>query len=78
MKVFVTLMILIPLISCTGSREKSDEARAHLHLKVGSKYLIAGHYPEALKELNIAERFDPENAEIQHNLGSHTMCVVSM
>jgi Tfp pilus assembly protein PilF len=36
---------------------------------MGSQYLLEGKYPEALKELLVAEQLDPKEPQIQNNLG---------
>ncbi|PIU00391.1 MAG: hypothetical protein COT74_05520 [Bdellovibrionales bacterium CG10_big_fil_rev_8_21_14_0_10_45_34] len=45
-----------------------DEQSAALHMQIGAGHLENGNYPAALKELQIAAKLDPNNAEIQNNL----------
>lgn len=62
------LLYLIGLLAGCASGGKSDEEKAYLHSKMGSKYITAGQYPAALKEYLTAEKLDPGNPNIQNNL----------
>jgi type IV pilus assembly protein PilF len=53
-------------VSCATSHNKEE---AQLHLEMGSAFLQTGRYPEALRELLLAEKADPTNAIVQNNLG---------
>ncbi len=63
--------IWVPLIFCLGGCEtlpKNKEA-AQLHLQIGTAQLTGGNYPNAMRELMLAEDLDPENEMIENNLG---------
>ena len=53
-------------LACTSSHHKEE---ALLHLEMGSAFLQSGRYPEALRELLLAEKADPTNPIVQNNLG---------
>lgn len=58
------------ITSCTSTqRESKDEKKAQLYLEIGTAHLTKGNYPQALRELLNAERFDAKNHVIQNNLG---------
>jgi type IV pilus assembly protein PilF len=48
---------------------KRDREEAELRLRIGTSFLAQGNYPNALRELLIAERLAPRNPVIQNNLG---------
>lgn len=57
-------------IACGSlGRNKENRELAALHLKIGTGYLTQGNYPLAIKELLIAESYDPRNTSILNNLG---------
>ncbi len=58
-------MILV-LMGCASKDQKEE---AQLHLQIGSAHLSQGNYPQALRELLIAEKLDPKNPVVQNNLG---------
>lgn len=60
-----TLLALFS-VSCASSHQKEE---ALLHLEMGSAFLQTGRYPEALRELLLAEKADPTNPIVQNNLG---------
>jgi len=62
---FIASMLF--LTSCT-STDKSRE-QAGFRLRIGTTYLSQGNYPEALRELLLAEQLDSKNEVIQNNLG---------
>jgi type IV pilus assembly protein PilF len=64
----VTFFVLTSIFGCAG-RETRDPKRGHLHLTIGTDHLNNARYPQALSELTMAEKFDPENPIIQNNLG---------
>jgi Tfp pilus assembly protein PilF len=51
---------------CASSKAKDEAA---LHARIGTALLQQGHYPDALRELLVAEKLDSRNALIQNNLG---------
>ncbi len=55
------------LTACSSN--SSREEIGLLHLQIGTAHLSNGKYPQALKELLIAESYAPRNALIQNNLG---------
>ena len=46
-----------------------NREEAALHLQIGTGYFKNGKYPQALNELLLAEKQDPQNALVQNNLG---------
>jgi type IV pilus assembly protein PilF len=61
-----TLALALTLCACASSHSKEE---ALLHLQVGSSFLREGRYPDALRELLLAEKADPSNPVVQNNLG---------
>lgn len=61
------LVLLLLVVGCSNSAKKRE--LADLHMRIGTGYLIKGHYPQALSELQLAAELDPESAIIQNNLG---------
>ncbi len=55
------------ILGCGSGSLKREQA--DLHLQIGTGHLLKGHYPQALAELQEAERLDPDSALIQNNLG---------
>lgn len=55
------------LVACSSTSEKKEQAE--LHLNIGTAHLTKGHYPQALRELLLAEELDPSNPTVQNNLG---------
>lgn len=55
------------LNSCASSEKEKEEAI--LHARIGTALLQQGRYPDALRELLIAEKMDPKNAATKNNLG---------
>lgn len=41
---------------------------AELHLQIGTGHLMKSRYPDAIRELRIAEEMDPDNAIVQNHL----------
>lgn len=59
------------VLLATGCASKSNlkaEKDAVLHLQIGTTLFSNRKYPEALVELLMAEKLDPENATVQNNL----------
>jgi len=52
-------------VGCSSSGEKR---KAELHLRIGTGYLTKGSYPQALRQLLLAESLDSSSAVIQNNL----------
>lgn len=63
---FRNLIICLLLTACATSQNKEE---ALLHLEMGSAFLQSGRYPDALRELLLAEKADPLNPIVQNNLG---------
>lgn len=61
-------IVLIFLIGCASSGPTSKD-RAQVHFRIGTSHLEKNNYPEALRELLLAEDLDPKDALIQNNLG---------
>lgn len=59
-------LLCLSLASCASTKSKED---AVLRMRNGTALLEQGHYPEALRELLLAEKLDPSSANIQNNLG---------
>lgn len=68
MRVLILIIAALYVMGC-GSFGKRDSELAELHLRVGTSQLQSGDYPSALKELLHAESLDPNNSQIQNNLG---------
>jgi len=52
-----------------GQSIQRDEAQARAHLSLGASHLRNGRLIQALKELLDAEKYDPQNADVQNHLG---------
>ncbi len=63
---FRNLILCLLLTACASSNHKEE---ALLHLEMGSSFLQSGRYPEALRELLLAEKADTSNPIVQNNLG---------
>lgn len=63
----VGILVTLWLLGC-ASTPSQDEARARMHLQMGTSYLSAGNYPLALRELLEAETLSPNEPIIQNNL----------
>ncbi len=61
------LLLSLALSACSTTRKEVEEAE--LHMRIGTSFLSQGNYPNALRELLIAEKLDPKNALVQNNLG---------
>jgi len=64
--VFIAVLVCFSVSGCQTTKNKEE---AVLRLRNGSALLQQGHYPEALRELLIAEKLDPKDPNIQNNLG---------
>ncbi|RYZ73502.1 MAG: tetratricopeptide repeat protein [Proteobacteria bacterium] len=51
---------------CATNKAKDE---AQLHARIGTGLLQQARYPEALRELLVAEKLDPKSPTIQNNLG---------
>lgn len=60
------LSLFLLLAACTSSARKEE---AQLHLQMGTSSLQQGRYPDALRELLLAEKADSKNSVVQNNLG---------
>ncbi|MGE3974078.1 MAG: tetratricopeptide repeat protein [Bdellovibrionales bacterium] len=66
-KYFSTLIFISWIFAgCATSQENAN--KADLHLQIGTGHLSKGQYPDAIRELLVAEQLDPENPLIQNNL----------
>ncbi len=52
-----------------GGPVPPDEAKARAHLSLGAAHLRNGRLSRALKELLDAEKYDPQNADVQSHIG---------
>ena len=70
----VTIMFMIGLMSfivsagCASKKTNREKDDAALHLQIGTTLFTNRKYPEALKELLMAEKLDPANATVHNNL----------
>lgn len=69
MRFLIALMVLTLCACKSVGNQKTDRERAILHLQIGTGYLTAGNYPQAMSELLKAEELDPKNPMILNNLG---------
>ena len=53
---------------CASKNTEKEKTDAALHLQIGTTLFGNKKYPEALRELLIAEKLDPSNATVQNNL----------
>jgi type IV pilus assembly protein PilF len=51
---------------CASAKTKDEAA---LHARIGTALLQQGRYPDALRELSVAEKLDPKSATTENNLG---------
>lgn len=67
----IYFILILTLSSCSYFQEETENKKelAQLHLQIGTGYLTRGNNPLAIKELKLAESFDPENTSILNNLG---------
>lgn len=65
------LALLLPLTNLTGCSTVStrDRTKANLYLQLGTTYLVHGDFPLALKALLESQKYDPNVAATQNNLG---------
>ena len=64
----ISLMGLILISGCASKKANRAKDDAALHLQIGTTLFTNRKYPEALKELLIAQKLDPENATVHNNL----------
>lgn len=66
-----TLLIFFvsALLSTSCATSKKNQEEALLRLRLGTSLLQQGSYPQALRELLLAEKLDPRNEITQNNLG---------
>jgi type IV pilus assembly protein PilF len=64
---FQVILLCVFAFACSATDKKKETAA--LHLKIGTGYLIKGHSPQAIAELQVAERLDPDNPVVHNNLG---------
>lgn len=67
--ILITSMIACSTSTETASKKSKDLRVAYLHLRIGTSYLKAEKYPQAIQELKNANRLDPKNHVILNNLG---------
>ena len=67
-KFFIIILVMF-LVACATEDKQDQKNKANLHLQIGTSHLMKGQYPQALRELLNAERFDPKNPIVQNNLG---------
>jgi Tfp pilus assembly protein PilF len=69
MKTLVLVLGLIVFASCQSTQDARNKQKADLHLRLGTSSLEKGNFPDALKDLLVAETLDSNNPLIQNNLG---------
>lgn len=76
-KILAVAILAFFWASCAATSEnglgegsvKRDEAKARAHLSLGTVHLKNGRLIHALKDLLEAEKYDPQNADVQNHLG---------
>lgn len=70
-KFVLSLGLLATILALAGCMAMPNEnnKEAEIHLQLGVSSLSQGNYPQAMRELLIAEKLSPENPVIQNNLG---------
>ena len=69
-KYFVSALFAgLVLTSCSFGKKNNDEVKAQLHLQIGTTHFLNQNYPQALRELLIAEKYNSRDPVIQNNLG---------
>jgi len=74
-KILVLAMLALFWTGCATTAENGagaiqrDEAKARAHLSLGASHLRNGRLIQALGELLEAEKYDPQNADVQNHLG---------
>ena len=66
-KLWILGLLALGVIGCSGAALRKEQAQ--YHLRIGTSYLVKGHYPQALSELIQAAQMDPDDPVIQNNLG---------
>jgi Flp pilus assembly protein TadD len=66
-KWFMALGVL-SLIGCASTATKNKE-KAELYMRMGATQIESADYPQALRNMLLAEELDPTNPVIQNNLG---------
>lgn len=61
------LLAIAAMAGCASAQKDRDTA--DLHLRIGTSFLTQGNFPNAMRELQTAEKLDPKNPVIQNNLG---------
>jgi Tfp pilus assembly protein PilF len=67
-RIVICCLFAAGLLSSCASTEKNG-MRAQYLLRSGTAHLSKGNYPQALRDLLAAEKFDPKHPIIQNNLG---------
>lgn len=68
-KLLIIITSLLVIASCKSSGDSRTKQKADLHLRLGTNNLERGNYPDALKDLLLAESLAPKDPLIQNNLG---------
>lgn len=63
------LLAMLVLTSCASKKDDLNTKQASLYFGAGTQSLMDKQYTEALKNLLLANKMDPDNAEILNNLG---------
>ena len=69
MKNLLCTMIIFGFIACSSHQVTESEKKAEIFYMSGTQNLVAKRYSEALNDFLEAVKLDPNNSEIQNNLG---------
>lgn len=69
MKKMSYLFLFLLIFSCSSQKTEQRKQKAQYYYSFGTDSLIQKNYAQALQALLQAEELDPENSEIQNNLG---------
>lgn len=69
MKNLFCLIIFVTLVSCSSNKVSEAKKKADIFYISGTQNLVSKKYTEALTDFLEAVKLDPENTEIQNNLG---------
>lgn len=69
MKSTALLLASLVITSCASKKDSLEGKQASLYFGAGTQSLMERQYTDALKNLVIADKMDPNNSEILNNLG---------
>lgn len=65
----LSILAMLLLTSCASKKDDLNTKQAGLYFGAGTQSLMDKQYTEALKNLLLANKLDPENSDILNNLG---------